>query len=277
MRQQIVAVTAASLLVVLFLALWLSNLPGLPAVPYQVDRPQPTATATRNPPTPVVVTATPTPSPTPTPTAMPTPTLSPTPIPTPTLRPTSTPPPPTLTPQPHFLVVHDPQNLATIYGTPVIAVSGSTLPWSIVEIIYSSGASPDRDVRVQADAAGNYSGMVPLLEGINVIEVIGYHGSSSRQQRQFVQVIYAGSQAPLTLTITDPEDGSTVSGRVLTITGFTAPDAEVVISDLIPVTTDPTGRWEANLLLQPGDNSIGVVASRGAEVSEVTITVTYQP
>ena len=279
MRQQIVAVTAAVLLVVLFLALWLSNLPGLPTVPYQAARPQPTATPTQAPPTPVVVTATPTPSPTPTlvPTATPTPTPTPTPLPTPTLRLIPTSPPPTLTPQPYFLAVHDPQNLATIYGLPVITVSGSTLPWSIVEIIYSSGVWPERDISVQADAAGNYSGRVPLLEGINVIEVIGYHGSSSRQQRQFVQVIYAGPQAPLTVTITDPEDGSTVSQRVLTITGFTAPNAEVIVSDLIPVTADPTGRWETNLLLQPGENSIRVVASRGAEAVEVTITVTYQP
>ena len=167
--------------------------------------------------------------------------------------------------------------MATIYGPPVTVVSGSTLPWSIVELIYSSSAFPERDIRVQADADGNYAGMVPLSEGINVIEVIGYHGSSSQQQRQFLQVNYEGSQGELTLTITDPPDGSTVSTRLLTIAGVTAPDAEVVINDLIPALPDPTGQWAANLLLRPGDNIIRVVASRGDEVTEAVVTVAYEP
>lgn len=279
MWQQIAAVTAAVLLVVLFLALWLSNLPGLPAVPYRAERPQPTATPTQAPPTPVVVTATPTPSPTITPTVLPTPTPPSTPVPTPTPTPTPTqrPPQPTSTPRPHFLEVHDPADMATIYGPPVTVVSGSTLPWSIVEFIYSSSAFPERDVRIQADAAGNYAGTVPLSEGINVIEVIGYHGSSSRQQRQFLQVNYVGSQGQLTLTITDPPDGSKVGNRLLAVTGFTAPDAEVVVSGLIPALPDSAGLWVANLLLQPGVNAIRVVASRGDEVTEAVVTVTYQP
>ena len=277
MRQQIVAVTAAALLVVLFLALWLSNLPGLPAVPYRAERPQPTATPTPAPPTPVVVTATPTPSPTPMPTALPTRAPLPTPPPTPTLRPTPTRPQPTPTPRSHFLEVRDPADMATIYGPPVTVVSGSTLPWSIVEFIYSSSAFPERDVRVQADAAGNFAGTVPLSEGINVIEVIGYHGSSSRQQRRFLQVDYAGFREELTLTVANPPDGSTVSNRVLTITGVTAPDAEVVINDLIPALPNPSGQWVANLLLQPGANAIRITASRADEATEAVITVTYQP
>ncbi len=277
MRQQILAVTAAILLMALFLALWLSNLPGLPNVPYQAARPQPTATATPLAPTAVVVTATPTPTPTPTPTALPTPTVPPTPVPTPTLRPTPTTPRPTPTSRPHFLEVHDPPDMATIYGPPVIAVSGATLPWSIVEFIYSSSDFPERDVRVQADASGNYEGAVPLSAGINVIEVIGYHGSSSQQQRQFLQVNYAGSQEELTLTVTEPQDATTVGNRVLTIAGFTAPDAEVVVSGLIPALPDPSGQWSADVLLQPGRNAIEIVASRGEESIETVVTVTYQP
>lgn len=167
--------------------------------------------------------------------------------------------------------------MATIYGPPVTVVSGSTLAWSIVELIYSSSTLPERDVRVQADADGNYAGMVPLSEGINVIEVIGYHGSSSQQQRRFLQVKYVGSQGELTLTITDPPDGSTVSNRLLTIAGVTAPDAEVVINDLIPALPGPTGQWVANLLLQPGANTIRAVASRDDEVTEAVVTVTYEP
>ena len=166
--------------------------------------------------------------------------------------------------------------MATIYGPPVTVVSGSTLPRSIVEFLYSSSAFPERGVRFQADADGNYAGAVPLFEGINVIEVIGYHGSSS-EQRRFLQVNYAGSQGELTLAIMDPPDGSTVRNRLLTITGVTAPDAEVVINDLIPALPDPTGQWAANLLLRPDVNIIRVVASRGSEATEAVVTVTYEP
>ena len=173
--------------------------------------------------------------------------------------------------------MHDPPDRATIYGPPVIVVSGSTLPWSIVEFIYSSSAFPERDVRVQADADGHFAGPVPLSTGVNVIEVIGYHGASAQQQRKFLQVHYEGSQEELILTVLEPQDGSTVSSRVLTISGFTAPDAEVVVNDLIPALPDPLGEWEANLLLQPGLNIIRMVASRGAETTAQTITVTYQP
>ena len=88
---------------------------------------------------------------------------------------------------------------------------------------------------------------------------------------------YAGSQEELILTVLEPQDGSTVGSRVLTISGFTAPDAEVAVNDLIPALPDPLGEWEANLLLQPGLNIIRVAASRGAETTEQTITVTYQP
>ena len=132
-------------------------------------------------------------------------------------------------------------------------------------------------MRVQADASGQFAGPVPLSTGVNVIEVIGYHGSSSQQQRRFLQVNYAGSHEELILTILEPVDGATVGSRVLTVSGFTAPDAEVVVSDLIPALPGPVGEWEANLLLQPGLNTIRVVASRGAETIEQTITVTYQP
>ena len=158
-----------------------------------------------------------------------------------------------------------------------MVVTGSTLPWSIVEIIYSSSAFPERDARVQADASGIFFGTVPLSAGINVIEVIGYHGSSSQQQRQFLQVNYAGFQEELTLTITEPDHATTVSNRVLTIMGATAPDAEVVVSGLIPALPDPNGQWVANVLLQPGENTIQVVASRGEESIETAVTVTYQP
>ena len=132
-------------------------------------------------------------------------------------------------------------------------------------------------MRVQADASGNYEGAVPLSMGTNVIEVIGYHGSSSQQQRQFLQVHYGGAQEELILNITEPHEASTVSNRVLTVTGVTARDAEVVVSGLIPALPDSSGQWAANVLLQPGMNTIEVMAHRGEETIQKVITVTYRP
>lgn len=277
MRQQIVAVTAAVLLVALFGALWLSNLPSAPTVPYRAPRPQPTVTPTTVPPVTVVVTATPTPTSTPTPTPLPTPTREPTPVPTATPLPTPTPPQPTATPRPHFLEVHHTTDEEPIYGPPEIVITGSTLPWSIVEFIYSSADMPERDIRVRADVAGSYAGTVPLSEGTNVIEVIGYHGTSSGQARRFLQVDYAGLYPPLDLSILEPTDGFVTTDRVLTISGSGAAGAEVVINDLVAALPDAAGRWSANVLLQPGANTIRVVASRGDEALEATITVTFQP
>ena len=130
---------------------------------------------------------------------------------------------------------------------------------------------------MRADATGQYVGTVPLSAGINVIEVIGYHGTSSGQAREFILVEYAGLYPPLALSIHDPPDGFVTTERILTINGFSGPDAELVINDLVPALPDPNGEWAAILLLQPGDNVIRIVATRGDEVSEATITVTFQP
>ena len=161
MWQQIVAVTAAVLLVVLFLALWLSNLPGLPAVPYRAERPS----AHRYPDSSAAHArrdnryAHPVPDPYP-------------------YRPADANSTchagthagshaqgprrrrPNLRPRrdPISWRCASQRIWQTIYGPPVTVVSGSTLPWSIVELIYSSSAFPERDVRIQADADGNYAG-----------------------------------------------------------------------------------------------------------------------
>ncbi|MCE2502369.1 MAG: hypothetical protein J4G13_16175, partial [Dehalococcoidia bacterium] len=212
---------------------------------------------------------TPTPVPAPTPTAIPAPT--PTPI------PTATPPLPTPTPALQFLDVDQPENLDTIHGPPWVDVSGSTLPWSFVEITYASGAQAERDLRVQADGSGDFSTQVPLAGGINVVEITSYHGASDQQARQFLQLHYTGTATPLELVIIEPEDGATIPNRVLTLVGKTAPDAQVVINDIIPAHPDEEGRWEATMFLQRGLNEIRVTATLESQTANATINIEYEP
>ena len=158
-----------------------------------------------------------------------------------------------------------------------MVVSGSTLPFSFVEIIYASGAQAERDLSVQADGSGDFSATVPLGEGINVVEIVSYHGASTQQERQFLQLTYAPAPSTLELTIAEPEDGTTVSNRVLTIVGNTAPDAQVVLNNIIPAHPDDNGRWEATIFLQRGENEIHVTASLGGETVQAAIVVSYDP
>lgn len=176
-----------------------------------------------------------------------------------------------------FLNLRHPQNLDAIHGDPEVAVSGSTLPFSFVEIIYASGAQAERDLRVQADGNGDFSATVPLAEGINVVEIVSYHGASTQQERQFLQLSYAPTASTLELAIAEPEDGATVSNRVLTIVGHTAPDARVVLNNIIPAHPDDDGRWEATIFLQRGENEIHATASLGDESVQSGIVVTYDP
>ena len=172
--------------------------------------------------------------------------------------------------------MHHPKNLDTIYGPPQVTVSVSTLPWSFVEISYASGGRDDRYMTAQADGSGEFSTTVPLATGVNVIEIVSRHGASAQQERRFLQLRYAPAPSTLDLTITEPTDGDIVPHDVLTIVGYTAPDAQVVLNSII-LDPDETGRWEATIFLQPGENEIHAMASLENETAQTTIAVTYEP
>ena len=243
------------LLVVVFLAAWALTLPGVPEVPFESRAPKPL-------PTPTVVPTVPPPTPTQ--------------IPVPT--PTATPPPPTPTPVLQFLNVDHPENLAEIHGPPEANVYGSTLPRSFVVITYVDETGNERNHQVQADGNGDFSAVAPLVVGTNVLEITGYHGDSGQQARQFLQLTYDPVPVTLHLDVTEPRDGATVANEVQTVVGTTLPDARVILNDIIPAKPpDENGRWEADIVLQPGSNEIQVTASRGEERLEATITVTYEP
>ena len=189
--------------------------------------------------------------------------------------PTTTPPPPP-TPRPLFLQVDRPQNLDVVRGLPEVAVSGSTLPGSVMEIVYSS-KDGERGFTLQPDGNGDFSETVPLAEGTNVVEIVSRHGASTQPVRQFLQLTYDPTPPALSLDVWEPEDGATVSHRLLTVVGETAPDAQVVINDTFLVRPDEEGRWEATMSLQRGPNEIRITATLESQTVNATINIEYEP
>ena len=166
--------------------------------------------------------------------------------------------------------------MEVVRGLPEVAVSGSTLPGSVMEIVYSS-KDGERGFTLQADGNGDFSETVPLAEGINVVEIVSHHGASAQQIRQSLQLTYDPTPLALSLTVSEPEDGATVSHRLLTVAGETAPDAQVVINDTFLVRPDEEGRWEATMSLQRGPNEIRITATLESQTASATINIEYEP
>ena len=162
-------------------------------------------------------------------------------------------------------------------GKPEVEVVGRTLPGSFVQIFYESGGLEERVKSVQADGHGDFAGVVPLAPNVNILEVISGHSSSNRQVRWFVQVTYDPTPLLLTVSIDAPLDGDRVDERVITVSGNSLPNADVVLNGVIPVLVDDTGGWWQDVVLQRGPNEIAVVATAGDQTASASITVTYIP
>ena len=85
------------------------------------------------------------------------------------------------------------------------------------------------------------------------------------------------TQPPVTQLMLDvraPRDGSTVRTDAVVVHGVTSPEAFVIIQGL-PATVGPDGRFQAELTLSPGINTIRVVAtdsSGNVEIQELNVT-----
>ena len=185
---------------------------------------------------------------------------------------------PPATPPPLFLEVMRPGNLQVLRGEDArVEVAGKTLPWSFVEIFYDSSESEQRMRPVRADANGDFAGLIPLGERVNVLEIVSSDSSSDQKVRLFLQVTYDPKPLALTVRISEPTNGANVHDAVITVSGTTLPDAQVVLNGIIPAPADGAGRWQADILLQVGRNEIVAVASNGDDEAETTVTVTYRP
>jgi hypothetical protein len=79
----------------------------------------------------------------------------------------------------------------------------------------------------------------------------------------------------ISLTVNTPKNGSTVNSSLITVSGKTAPNAEVFINDVDTV-ADATGAFSVKIILEEGDNMIVVVAnSPDGKFAEQEMTVTY--
>lgn len=79
----------------------------------------------------------------------------------------------------------------------------------------------------------------------------------------------------LTLTITSPTNGATVTNTSLRVSGKTVPGAEVFINDK-EARADALGNFSVTITLDEGENTIIVMANDAdGNVAEKELTVTY--
>ena len=86
------------------------------------------------------------------------------------------------------------------------------------------------------------------------------------------------SKPPLTLTVSEPMDGATVTTSSLTVRGTVSdPKAVVTVNDKRVYPSSKTGNFSSitKVTLAEGENIITVVATRGKEVITTTVTITY--
>lgn len=231
-----------------------------------VESPEPTPTPTAV----AVPTATPVASPvtTPGPTTGPTvePTVEPpTPFPTPAGTPT---PEPTPTPDPEdlpFLNIESPKD-GDIIREPSVIIQGTA----------SVGASVSAKGRaVSVGEGGKFRLSVPLSPGVNILDVFVINPDGQRQGRTLT-VTYLPLE-PFFLTITQPrEQDRTVTTDTVRLWGRTAPDATLTVNG-IAIPLDQHGIFSTTITLNPGGNSINVVATSSTDdILQETLEIIYE-
>lgn len=86
-----------------------------------------------------------------------------------------------------------------------------------------------------------------------------------------------GSSTKISLSISSPPNGATVTRSSLTVRGKTAANAEVFVNEL-ETKADASGNFSISVTLDEGENYIIVMANDAAgNVAEAELTVTYNP
>lgn len=126
--------------------------------------------------------------------------------------------------------------------------------------------------------------LIAAAVGLGLFAVKNYSGQGSTGNGVFGGVLNKVGGSPagntsskVTLNITSPLDGSTVSTPVLKIVGQTAANADVSVNDS-EIKADASGNFTFSLQLDEGDNDIVVVANDASGNSaEREFVVTYTP
>ncbi len=81
----------------------------------------------------------------------------------------------------------------------------------------------------------------------------------------------------VTLTVTSPTNGATVTTSSLVLRGKTSPRAEVFVNEL-ETRADANGNFSVSVTLDEGENYLIVTANdENGNVAEAEVTVTYNP
>lgn len=80
---------------------------------------------------------------------------------------------------------------------------------------------------------------------------------------------------PLTLTISQPTDGATVTQASLRVQGIVSDPKTTVTINGARAAMSPQGTFGLDVTLTPGENTIAVVAKRGDDIATQTLKVTF--
>ncbi len=87
----------------------------------------------------------------------------------------------------------------------------------------------------------------------------------------------AMTEAGIKLTVTSPKDKSMVRAAILTVTGKTAPNADVSVNEK-DLVANRIGYFATTVTLDEGENTIAIIAVDGdGNYAEKELTVTYEP
>ena len=179
----------------------------------------------------------------------------------------------TYEPQPPFtLTITEPEQGSTV-TTQTVPVKGTVTGPTGTTVHVG-------EVEASVDPEGNFvAENVPLEVGSNTI-VVKATAPSGESVEETLEVTYELTEGPLSLTITEPEQGSTVSTQTVTIRGTVkGPEGTTVRVGEVEANVDAEGNFVAEgVQLSEGTNEILVEATtpRGESVQKVLL-VTYHP
>lgn len=151
-----------------------------------------------------------------------------------------------------FLTVTQPAN-ESIINTDRVEVIGITAPGAVVSV----NGNPTK-----VDEEGNFTMMVVLEEGPNLIEVIA-SDVQGNQESHPLALIYVPSdmaETGLFLTVTQPVNNITTNRGEVEVKGRTSPGAVVSVNGEL-AEVDDGGNFTAMVVLEEGPNIIEIIAS----------------
>jgi len=182
-------------------------------------------------------------------------------------------PTPTLKPE-FFLTVTQPAD-ESIINVDKVEVIGITTAGAVVSI---------NGELAEVDEEGNFTMMVVLEEGPNIIEVIASDLEGNEESRTLVIIYVPSPEAPpqvpetgFFLTVTQPADESIINVDKVEVIGTTIPGAVVSVNGEL-AEVDEEGNFTMMVVLEEGPNIIEVIASdlEGNEESH-TLVIVYVP